>query len=127
MSILLNYKFKRLGKWLIWLGFFTSIGLAVYDCTTGDCCDPNLIGTRDYGWLIMSAGIILYIVSKDKMNDEYLNELKIRAGGIVIVLTIILGAVFDFLNSGYTPSLGDIVFFQFMAYYLIYKIISKDF
>jgi len=124
MSALLNYKYKKIGKWLIWIGVITSVITGMYDGMKGDCCDPNSISTYDYGWMIMSLGIILYIISKDKINDEYLNQLKIRAGGIVIILTIIIAAILDFIEPDYKPILGKVIFFQFVAYYLIYKSLS---
>lgn len=126
MLELLDYKYKKFGKWLIWIGVITSVALGMYGGITGDCCDPNFVGVRDYGWVIMSLGIIFYIISKDKIHDEYLNELKIKAGGIVIILTIILAAILDFIGSNYKPNLADIIFFQFVAYYSIYKLSSID-
>lgn len=121
MSILLNCKYKKLGMWMIWGGLATTIITTIYGCTIGDCCDPDYIGVRDYGWIIMSLGIILYIVSKDKINDEYLNELKIKAGGIVFILTVVIAAILDFINSNYSPSLDELILFQFIGYYILYK------
>lgn len=98
---LLPHRYKKIGVGLL---VFTIIGQLILSVFRSYHCPPEWESAFDkystyffggpFESLCIAIGILLYFLSKDKIQDEYIDMLKLRSMSIVFILSAVVGLLF---------------------------------
>jgi len=140
MLNILPHIYQRIGKWMIILMMIVPMIGGIISCLVrpinwsgNEDSDNNISLFIDrvfdtHSWLpeyignlLIAIGIILYFMSKDKIQDEYVDMLKLKSISIVFIASAVIGFLFHNVS---TP-LVIISLIQVFAYIVTLKYFKK--
>lgn len=143
MLNLLPHIYQKIGKWIVLIFLVGQFILAIlfglaHPTQWGDepteISNPHIRALEEnitnllYGDntayiinFIIVVGIVLYFLSKDKIQDEYVDMLKLKSVSIVFILSAIMG----FLLHNISTPLINISLLQVAGYVIILKYFKK--
>ncbi|MDX1283863.1 MAG: hypothetical protein R3182_02575 [Draconibacterium sp.] len=123
---LLPHYFKLIGLILFFLGFLLAIddfrlgfieGSAGTTMESFDRLLPEIFGF--WGDFVTLSGLFIYILSKNRTEDEFTRKLRYESAFLVMVLTILIVLVVYVVNHNYLVKPSILLALQMFAYLII--------
>jgi len=121
---ILPYAFKRIGLFLFFLSLINPSTIGAWDAITGvpceDCANwqkPSWVNITELASLL---GFILYFLSKEKVEDELIKQIRLEAMSMAFISSIFVLLFIHLMNFYSLQELGaGVIFYLHMFLFLI--------
>lgn len=133
---ILPYIFKRIGLFLFLLGPISLMLIGIYEGITNpfDSNENTQSLTPDFIIYMLEAisltGIILYLTSKEKIEDELIQKIRLEAMSNAFLITIsvlLLLYLINYSNGGTSINTVGMFYLQLFLFLLLYHYKKRNF
>lgn len=133
---ILPYNFNRIGLFLFLLGVIGEISVGTYEGLThpfdsnenGQNLTPDMVSYITEA--ISLIGIILYLISKEKVEDELVQKIRLEAMSISFLISVgvlLLLYVINYTSGGIAINTSYMFYLQLFLFLLIYRYKKQSF
>lgn len=89
----------------------------------------SFLTTSGIEWLELVAmlGMLIYMLSKEKVEDDYINKLRLESYQITTLLTLISGFIMYFVNHSFKISISYFIFLFLLAFLITFSIKKRTY
>ena len=128
-------RFKSLGKMLFLICFSVPLLTSVFggllnpfESNENQSFAEQFLNSSIIGWLelLSMLGMLIYMLSKEKVEDDYINKLRLEAFQITTLLSIITSFIIYFFNPSFKLSLSYFILFFLFTFLVAFSLKKRS-